>query len=144
MHLSAPRTRYAPSLNAARSLEGTVSRFLASRVCSKVPLKANAHVRLAKESVDPRWRMGRSPATPDRLRNSKVPHFLPLRNTIIAIRPTGRESDLRERAHSALRRGLTPAAGDERSPAATAGRRAAARIARVLAVSAVCRPVGVL
>src|SRR4051812_10073860 len=56
--------------------------------------------------------------------------------------PQDVESDLWERAHSALRRGLTPAAGDERSPAATAGRRAAARIARVLAVSAVCRPVG--
>src|SRR4051794_40655551 len=45
MHLSAPLTRKAPSENAARSLEGTVSRFLASRVCSKVPWKANAHVR---------------------------------------------------------------------------------------------------
>ena len=39
-------------------------------------------------SVDPRWRSGRSPATPDRLRERKVPHFNPLCNTIVVIRPT--------------------------------------------------------
>jgi hypothetical protein len=47
----------------------------------------------AKESVDPRWRSGRSPATPDRLRELKVPHFNPLCNTILDIRPTFLESD---------------------------------------------------
>jgi len=47
----------------------------------------------AKESVDPRWRSGRSPATPDRLRELKVPHFFPLCNTIVVIRPTFLESD---------------------------------------------------
>ena len=31
--------------------------------------------RSGEGSVDPRWRSGRSPATPDRLRNGKVPHF---------------------------------------------------------------------
>src|SRR5215213_3792006 len=43
---------------------------------------------LRRGSVDPRWRSGRSPATPDRLRESKVPHFLPLCNTVVVIRPT--------------------------------------------------------
>ncbi len=46
----------------------------------------------AKDSVDPRWRSGRSPATPDRLRERKVPHFNPLCNTFVGIRPTSLES----------------------------------------------------
>src|SRR3954462_5592709 len=81
MQGSTPRTRNTFPLSAARNFDGTVSRFFASSVCSKVPWKAKAHVLAARESVDPRWRSGRSPATPDRLRNVKVPHFPPLCNT---------------------------------------------------------------
>src|SRR5215208_939318 len=42
----------------------------------------------AKGSVDPRWRSGRSPATPDRLRGLNVPHSNPLCNTIVVTYPT--------------------------------------------------------
>src|SRR5688572_24690931 len=41
-------------------------------------------------SVDPGWRSGRSPATRERLREFKVPHFVPLCNTEPAQRPTFR------------------------------------------------------
>src|SRR3954471_6175774 len=41
---STPRERYTPPLSAVRNFDGTVSRLLASRVCSKVPVKAKAHV----------------------------------------------------------------------------------------------------
>src|SRR5918998_3950216 len=39
-------------------------------------------------SVDPGWRSGRSPATRERLRSCKVPHYVPLCNTEPAFRPT--------------------------------------------------------
>ena len=77
-----------PPARAARNFDGTVSRFLASSVCSKVPCEGQgAWVRRGR-SVDPRWRSGRSPATPDRLRIGKVPHFVPLCNTNRDLRPT--------------------------------------------------------
>src|SRR5215212_10131278 len=41
-----------------------------------------------KWSVDPGWRSGRSPATPERLRTVKVPHIVPLCNTEPASVPT--------------------------------------------------------
>src|SRR4051795_8274826 len=41
---STPRERYTPPLSAVRNFDGIVSRFLASRVCSKVPVKAKTHV----------------------------------------------------------------------------------------------------
>jgi hypothetical protein len=47
---------------------------------------------VAKGSVDPGWRSGRSPATPDRLRECNVPHTVPLCNTNIVICPTRLES----------------------------------------------------
>src|SRR6201999_4540024 len=40
---STPRGRYTPALSAVRNLDGIVSRFLASRLWSKVPVKAKAH-----------------------------------------------------------------------------------------------------
>src|SRR3954454_252261 len=43
---------------------------------------------LRRKSVDPRWRSGRSPATPDRLRERNVPHFVILCNTIVVSCPT--------------------------------------------------------
>src|ERR671933_519474 len=88
MQGSTPLTRNTFPLSAARNFDGTVSRFFASSVCSKVPWKAKAHVLHARESVDPRWRSGRSPATPDRLRNAKLPHFPPLCKTILVQCPT--------------------------------------------------------
>src|SRR6188472_4362812 len=44
MQGSTPRTRKTLPLSAARNFDGTVSRFFASSVCSKVPWKAKAHV----------------------------------------------------------------------------------------------------
>src|SRR4051795_4292353 len=44
MQGSGPRTRNTLPARAARNLAGTVSRFLASSECSKVPWKAKAHV----------------------------------------------------------------------------------------------------
>src|SRR5918992_30014 len=44
MQGSTPRTRNTLPASAARNLAGTVSRFLASSECSKVPWKAKAHV----------------------------------------------------------------------------------------------------
>src|ERR1700749_1619440 len=43
-HFSTPRESITPPLNAVRNFDGIVSRFLASRLCSKVPVKAKAHV----------------------------------------------------------------------------------------------------
>src|SRR4051812_3886292 len=43
-HFSTPRESTTPPLSAVRNFDGTVSRFLASRLCSKVPVKAKAHV----------------------------------------------------------------------------------------------------
>src|SRR5919206_4762548 len=43
MQGSAPCTRKTPPASAARKRAGTVSRFFASSVCSKVPWKAKAH-----------------------------------------------------------------------------------------------------
>src|ERR1700741_2190272 len=87
MQGSTPRTRNTFPARAARNFAGTVSRFLASSECSKVPWKAKAHV-LSGWSVDPGWRGGRSPATPDRLREWNVPHYAPLCNTFLVICPT--------------------------------------------------------
>src|ERR1700754_976358 len=44
MQFSIARERYTPLLSSPRNFDGIVSRFLASRVCSKVPVKAKAHV----------------------------------------------------------------------------------------------------
>src|SRR5215207_5921068 len=44
MQGSGPRTRNTLPARAARNLAGTVSRFLASSECSKVPWKAKAHI----------------------------------------------------------------------------------------------------
>src|SRR5919205_1287280 len=87
MQGSGPWTRKTPPASSVRKRDGTVKRFLASSVCSKVPLKAKAHAS-GEGSVDPRWRSGRSPATPDRLRDGNVPHIVPLCNTHPALRPT--------------------------------------------------------
>src|SRR5215212_9268644 len=49
MQGSAPRTRNTLPARAARNRDGTVSRFLASSECSKVPWKAKAHVGRRRE-----------------------------------------------------------------------------------------------
>src|SRR4051794_1478542 len=92
MQGSGPRTRNTLPASAARKRDGTVSRFLASSECSKVPWKAKAHVGSEGSSVDPGWRSGRSPATRDRLREWNVPHSVPLCNTNNVICPTRLES----------------------------------------------------
>src|ERR1044071_1095733 len=92
MQGSGPRTRNTLPASAARKRDGTVSRFLASSECSKVPWKAKAHGGGEGSSVDPGRRSGRSPATRDRLREWNVPHTVPLCNTIIDFCPTRLES----------------------------------------------------
>src|SRR5688572_24682595 len=63
------RERYTPLLSSARNFDGIVSRFLASRVCSKVPVKAKAaHVRSRSEiklsrSGVAEWEEPRHPGT---------------------------------------------------------------------------------
>ena len=92
MQRSTPLTRNTGPASCARNFDGTVSRCFASSVCSKLPLKAKAHVQpMGGSRVDPRWRSGRSPATPTGCSSGKLPHNVPLCNTIVVIRPTNLE-----------------------------------------------------
>src|SRR5919199_621749 len=132
MQGSGPWTRNTRLESSARNRDGTVRRFFASSVCSKVPWKAKAHAS-GEGSVDPRWRSGRSPATPDRLRSGNVPHIAPLCNTHVVICPTRLERDARLGTVSVCLQGLCCALGGRDAAAARAGRVAGARPARVLA-----------
>ena len=89
---------------------------------------------LRRGSVDPRWRSGRSPATPDRLRERKVPHFLPLCNTIVVICPTFLELWLSDGMKSLQIRGVARWDGSRPRGRRSAGRRATHRIAGRLAL----------
>src|SRR4051794_29346979 len=68
-----------------------VSRFLASRLWSKVPVKAKAHVRSRSgregQSI-PGGGVGGAPPPGNGFARVKVPHFVPLCNTEPASRPT--------------------------------------------------------
>src|SRR4051794_18152417 len=68
-----------------------VSRFLASRLCSKVPVKAKAHVGSRSgrggQSI-PGGGVGGAPPPGNGFAKGKVPHFAPLCNTEPASRPT--------------------------------------------------------
>ena len=66
MQGSTPRTRNTFPDNADRNRDGTVSRFLESSECSKVPWKAKAHVQPVRSGFSRSGVAGwRSPATPD-------------------------------------------------------------------------------
>ena len=88
--------------------------------------------RIAKRegrSVDPGWRSGRSPATRERLRTGKVPHFAPLCNTEPALRPTLASSSFADRK-VAVFAGISSWDGiraDRRRPARAAAVAASAR-----------------
>src|SRR3954447_4958929 len=68
-----------------------VSRFLASRLCSKVPVKAKAHVRSRSgrggQSI-PGGGVGGAPPPGNGFARGKVPHLVPLCNIEPASRPT--------------------------------------------------------
>src|SRR3712207_7512923 len=69
MQLLIARDRYTPLLSSARNFDGIVKRFFASRLCSKVPVKAKAaHVRSRSERELSRsgvaeWEEPRHPGT---------------------------------------------------------------------------------
>src|SRR3954467_936989 len=68
-----------------------VSRFLASRLCSKVPVKAKAHdgSRSGRRGQSiPGGGVGGAPPPGNGFPRGKVPHFVPLCNTEPASRPT--------------------------------------------------------
>src|SRR4051812_8705724 len=146
MQLSMALERKTPLLRSARNLDGMVSRCLASRLCSKVPVKAKAHVRSRSrrngQSI-PGGGVGGAPPPGNGFARGKVPHFVPLCNTEPVQRPTltireavvGREvSDLQ-----GFRRGAVFV----QKRTSNAGHAAAAPSARRLAVSRVLRgPVG--
>ena len=80
-----------PLLNSALNFDGIVSRFFVSRLCSKVPVKAKAHVRSRsgrKGQSIPGGGVGGAPPPGNGFARGKVPHFVPLRNTEPALRPT--------------------------------------------------------
>src|SRR5438105_822288 len=83
--------RKTPLLRSVRNLDGMVSRFLASRLCSKVPVKAKAHVGSRSgrtgQSI-PGGGVGGAPPPGNGFARGKVPHFVPLCNTEPALRPT--------------------------------------------------------
>src|SRR4051812_3278130 len=138
MQLSIALERKTPLLRSARNLDGMVSRFLASRLCSKVPVKAKAHVRSRSgrggQSI-PGGGVGGAPPPGNGFARGKVPHFVPLCNTEPALRPT--LPHLRchasgEGGHLQQLRGGTVFMQVERRPACDAAARA---IAGRLAVS---------
>ena len=68
MQCSIALDKNTPLLRSARNLDGIVSRFLASRLCSKVPVKAKAHVssrsgREVSRSRVAEWEEPRHPGT---------------------------------------------------------------------------------
>src|SRR4051794_38818298 len=89
MQRSTPLTRKTGPASCMRNFEGTVSRCFASSVCSKLPLKAKAHV-VRKEGVESIRGGGVGGAPPPRTGCSmgKLPHSVPLCNTNIVNRPT--------------------------------------------------------
>src|SRR5436190_8331265 len=89
MQRSTPLTRNTGPASCARNFDGTVSRCFASSVCSKLPLKAKAHV-VRKEGVESIRGGGVGGAPPPRTGCSagKLPHYVPLCNTNVVIRPT--------------------------------------------------------
>src|SRR3954449_1959966 len=94
MQRSTPLTRKTGPASCARNFDGTVSRCFASSVCSKLPLKAKAHGVRESGGVESIRGGGVGGAPPPRTGCSswKVPHSLPLRNTILVMCPTDHES----------------------------------------------------
>src|SRR3954453_13342329 len=93
MQRSTPLTRKTGPASCVRNFEGTVSRCFASSVCSKLPLKAKAHV-VRKEGVESIRGGGVGGAPPPRTGCSagKLPHSVPLCNTNSVFRPTKLEA----------------------------------------------------
>ena len=84
------RERYTPLLKSARNFDGMVSRFLASRLCSKVPVKAKAHVDREAEAGQsiPGGEVGGASPPGSGFAQRKLPHFVPLCNTEPVPSPT--------------------------------------------------------
>src|SRR5687768_14201219 len=88
MQLDIARDRYTPLLSSARNFDGIVSRFLASRVWSKVPLKAKAHESGRSGQSIRGGGVGGAPPPRNGFARGKVPHNAPLCNTELALHPT--------------------------------------------------------
>src|ERR1044072_6076335 len=108
MQRSTPLTRKTGPASCVRNFDGTVSRCFASSVCSKLPLKAKAHVVRKEEGVESIRGGGVGGAPPPRPGCSvgKLPHSVPLCNTNIVIRPTELEPGLRSNSFSLQTRGF--------------------------------------
>src|SRR6476469_2278473 len=108
MQRSTPLTRNTGPASCVRNFEGTVSRCFASSVCSKLPLKAKAHV-VRTEGVESIRGGGVGGAPPPRTGCSvgKLPHSVPLCNTIVVIRPTNREPGPQTHRFSLQRHGFS-------------------------------------
>src|SRR5919205_280485 len=89
MQGSTPLTRKTFPLNAARNFDGTVRRFLASSVWSKVPWKAKAHGvgEAAGQSIRGGG-VGGAPPPRTGFAIGNLPHILPLCNTYRVDHPT--------------------------------------------------------
>src|SRR3954451_1882882 len=88
MTFSIARERYTPLLNSPRNFDGIVSRFLASSVCSKVPVKAKAHKREGRGQSIRGGGVGGAPPPRNGFARCKVPHNVPLCNMEPALGPT--------------------------------------------------------
>src|SRR3954453_1461100 len=93
MQRSPPLTRKTGPASCVRNFDGTVSRGFASSVCSKLPLKAKAHW-VRREEVESIGGGGVGGAPPPRTGCSagKLPHYVPLCNPNVVIRPTKLEA----------------------------------------------------
>src|SRR3954464_15838691 len=108
MQRSTPLTRKTGPASCVRNFDGTVSRCFASSVCSKLPLKAKAHW-VRREEVESIRGGGVGGAPPPRTGCSagKLPHYVPLCNTNVVIRPTKLEPSLESDRFSLQTRGFS-------------------------------------
>src|SRR3954454_24871830 len=139
MQFSIARERYTPLLNSPRNLDGIVSRFLASRVCSKVPVKAKAHVVSRSRRGGQSTRgggVGGAPPPRGGFARGKVPHIAPLCNTEPASRPTSLTCERCRREKAACLRGIPMWEASRLRGAPPAGTAAARRSARALSLAA--------
>src|SRR3954463_2404604 len=136
MQRSTPLTRNTGPASCARNFDGTVSRCFASSVCSKLPLKAKAHgVRESGSSESIRGGgVGGAPPPRTGCSVGKLPHSVPLCNTIIVIRPTKLEGSPQSDGLSLQTRGFPGGRSEAPNPVRRAVLRAGDGLAARIAV----------